>query len=188
VQDLTSLGEMHVRQGLYVGVAPLPGGLANACVVTADRAALRQPFALLESVLAHDALLAPRFARARMVSPPIALGPLAVEAREPGMAGLLLAGDAAGFIDPMTGDGLRFAVRGGELAAAAALDMLQRGTADGFEELARRRRAEFARKCRFNRTLRGLVSWPPGVRAAALGAAVAPAAFRRLISIAGDAA
>ena len=35
----------------------------------------------------------------------------------PGAPGLLLAGDAAGFIDPMTGDGLRFAVRGGELAA-----------------------------------------------------------------------
>jgi hypothetical protein len=35
--------------------------------------------------------------------------------------GLLVAGDAAGFVDPMTGDGLRFAVRGGELVADAAL-------------------------------------------------------------------
>ena len=33
---------------------------------------------------------------------------------------VLLAGDAAGFVDPMTGDGLRFAVEGGELAARAA--------------------------------------------------------------------
>ena len=38
--------------------------------------------------------------------------------RRHAISGLLLAGDAAGFIDPMTGDGLRFAVRGGVLAAA----------------------------------------------------------------------
>ena len=46
-----------------------------------------------------------------------------------GCPGLLLAGDAAGFIDPMTGDGLRFALRGGELAAEAALRELQIGAA-----------------------------------------------------------
>jgi flavin-dependent dehydrogenase len=187
VEGLGPVGEMHVRQGLYVGVAPLGERLANACVVTADRAALRQPFALLESVLSSDDLLGPRFARARMASSPLALGPLAVETREPGMPGLLLAGDAAGFIDPMTGDGLRFAVRGGELAAAAALEMLQRGTADGFEALRRRRRAEFGGKWRFNRALRLLAGSPTGVRAAALSARLAPAGFRRLIRIAGDA-
>ena len=36
------------------------------------------------------------------------LGPLAVESSAAGVPGLLLAGDSAGFIDPMTGDGLRF--------------------------------------------------------------------------------
>ena len=55
------------------------------------------------------------------------LGPLAVNARAAGCPGLLLAGDAAGFVDPMTGDGLRFALRGGELAAQAALDELASG-------------------------------------------------------------
>ena len=34
---MSGFGEMHVRRGGYIGVAPLPGGLANACVVTADR-------------------------------------------------------------------------------------------------------------------------------------------------------
>jgi 2-polyprenyl-6-methoxyphenol hydroxylase-like FAD-dependent oxidoreductase len=40
-----------------------------------------------------------------------------------------LAGDAAGFIDPMTGDGLRFAVQGGELAAAGGV--CRRSNTDG---------------------------------------------------------
>ena len=43
VTGLGEFGEMHVRAGRYIGIAPLPGGLANACVVTADRAALRDP-------------------------------------------------------------------------------------------------------------------------------------------------
>ncbi len=34
VAGTTSFGEMHVRAGRYIGVAPLPGGLTNACVVT----------------------------------------------------------------------------------------------------------------------------------------------------------
>ena len=49
---------------------------------------------------------------------------MAVDAQAAGEPGLLLAGDAAGFIDPMTGDGLRFALAGAELAAAVALEVL----------------------------------------------------------------
>src|SRR5688500_18996565 len=33
VDGLTRFGEMHVRHGHYIGVAPVPGGLANACLV-----------------------------------------------------------------------------------------------------------------------------------------------------------
>ena len=78
----------------------------------------RDPAALLREALTSDPLLAPRFARARAVGAPAVLGPMAVDVSRPGVAGLLLAGDAAGFIDPMTGDGLRYALVGAELAAA----------------------------------------------------------------------
>ena len=30
---MSDLGEMHVRAGRYIGVAPIPGGLANVCLV-----------------------------------------------------------------------------------------------------------------------------------------------------------
>src|SRR4029450_12694412 len=33
VAGVTRLGEMHVRHGHYIGVAPVPGGLTNACLV-----------------------------------------------------------------------------------------------------------------------------------------------------------
>ena len=102
------------------------------------------------------------------------------------MSGLLLAGDAAGFIDPMTGDGLRFAVRGGELAAEAALDALAHGWNGVHDRLAKARRHEFAAKWRFNRALRSLVASPRGVDVANLGARVVPGLVRRIIATAGD--
>ena len=179
-------GEMHVRGDRYIGVAGLPGGLTNACVVAADREALRNPTALLLDSLALDEALAGRFSAARLAAPPVTLGPLAVDCAIPGTRGLLLAGDAAGFIDPMTGDGLRFAVRGAELAALEALRALDHGAADAPLRLSAARRREFAAKWRFNRLLRALAGSAAAVRAAGVGATVAPLWLRQAIRYAGD--
>ncbi|HEY6359196.1 MAG TPA: FAD-dependent monooxygenase, partial [Vicinamibacterales bacterium] len=37
VSDVTDVGEMHVRQGKYIGIAPIADNLANVCVVTGPR-------------------------------------------------------------------------------------------------------------------------------------------------------
>lgn len=183
------LGEMHVRSGRYIGIAPVPGGLTNVCLVkpwgAGDRA-LGDPRTELLGELARDRGLRDRFAGARLVGTPAVLGPLAVEVGDASIDGLLLAGDAAGFIDPMTGDGLRFAVRGAELAAHAALEALEHGWHGVQERLRARRRAEFAGKWRFNRLLRALVASPAAVAAASAGARVAPSALHAAISYAGD--
>ena len=186
VAAMTSRGEMHVRPGYYIGVAPLPGGLTNACIVTADRMRLRDPARLLTTALASEPGLSDRFAAARMIAPPATLGPLAVECQVPGTAGLLLAGDAAGFIDPMTGDGLRFAVRGAELAAVEGLRALETGSANAHVRLAALRRREFSTKWRFNRALRELVGSPGAVRAATLATRVSSWPMRHIITYAGD--
>jgi menaquinone-9 beta-reductase len=186
VTDVDDLGEMHVRQHRYIGVAPVPSGLANVCVVTPTREGFDQPAALLERAVATDWYLADRFAAARLVTPPVVLGPLAVDVVNARVPGLLLAGDAAGFIDPITGDGLRFAICGAELAAAVALRTLERRSGDPQATLQRLRRRAFAAKWRFNRSVRRLVATPSALHAAGIAAAVAPAVFRRVISFAGD--
>ena len=191
VTGTTRLGEMHVRRGHYIGVAPLPDGLTNACLVvphSAGGAPLGQPAEALRDYLSRDPELADRFARARAVAPPTVLGPMAVDASAAGAPGLLLAGDAAGFIDPMTGDGLRFALIGAELAAAVIKEVFA-GTVPverAHLELERRRRVAFQSKWRFNRGLRSLVSSPAGVNAAAITAKVLPAVFQKMIQYAGD--
>jgi flavin-dependent dehydrogenase len=178
-------GEMHLRRGRYIGIAPMPGGLTNACVVTADREALRDPSALLQNTLREDAALRDRFTRARMLSRPVTMGPLAVDNVRSSAPGVLLAGDAAGFIDPMTGDGLRFAFKGAELAAQTAINMIEHGDADA-RSLHRARSREFAGKWRFNRALRALVGSPSAMRAAAVGATLAPSILERTIRFAAD--
>lgn len=183
---LRMFGEMHVRRGRYIGLAPLPGGLANVCVVTADRSALADPAALLMRAIREERMLAGRLETATLVAPAVCMGPMAVECTTPGAPGLLLAGDAAGFIDPMTGDGMRFALRGGELAAEEALHALQHGSGDSHLRLMDTRRREFAAKWRFNRALRTLVGSAATVRLAGLGASIAPRVLQQVIRYAGD--
>jgi flavin-dependent dehydrogenase len=191
VEGRTTLGEMHVRRGHYIGVAPLPKGLTNACLVIPHAhgdAPIGDPSAVLRQHLDRDPDLRARFRHARPVAPPTVLGPMAVDAHAAGEPGMLLAGDAAGFIDPMTGDGLRFALAGAELAANVALDVFAGRTSidRAHLELAAKRRNAFRKKWRFNRALRSLVASPAGVTAAAALAAVAPSVFEHIIRYAGD--
>ena len=186
-----TLGEMHVRPGHYIGIAPVPGGLTNVCLVTAwsmGDAAIGDPRKAIINALARDGLLRDRFAGARFTTTPIVLGPLAVDARDGSIDGLLLAGDAAGFIDPMTGDGLRFAIRGAELTAAAAIEVLAHGWDGVHARLAQTRRAEFAGKWRFNRAVRSLAASPSAVAVATASARLAPAVLRHAMVYAGDCA
>jgi flavin-dependent dehydrogenase len=188
---LEARGEMHVRCDHYIGVAPLPGGLANVCLVTPhprrDGGWTGRRETLLAAIRA-DRALADRFARAQLVDEPLMLGPMAVDARGAGVPGMLLAGDAAGFIDPITGDGLRFALEGAAMAAGLVLDVLG-GRCDqqqAVNRLAAERRRAFAAKWRFNRAVRSLVASAHAVDAAAAAARLAPFAFERIIRYAGD--
>lgn len=186
VAGLGDHGEMHVRTDGYVGIAPLPDGTANVCAVREWRrggAPLRGD--VLAAALAADASLADRFAGAERLGAVQVLGPLAVDARAAGVPGLLLTGDAAGFVDPMTGDGMRFAIRGAELAAEAALRELATGQ-PAWAWLTRARQREFSAKWRVNRTLRRVVASPTGVRAVAALAAAWSAPLSPLIAFAGD--
>jgi flavin-dependent dehydrogenase len=192
VQGLTSRGEMHIRADGYVGIAPLPGGLANVCVVRTPADGRRPvqrddvaPDRIVAAAIAVDPELRARFTRASRVSDVMVLGPLAIESSGAGCRGALLAGDAAGFVDPMTGDGMRFALRGGELAAEAALRELESGT-PSFAALAQARAREFSGKWRINRALRTLVGSPRALDLAAVVARHWGAPVRYLIGVAGD--
>jgi flavin-dependent dehydrogenase len=188
VVGLSDLGEMHIRAGWYLGIAPLPGGIANVCLVVRPQRERVSPRDLIMRAIAAEPELADRFASAAFHDKVSALGPLAVEARSNGVPGLLLAGDASGFIDPMTGDGLYLAMRGAMLAAIETRRALETGElGKASSRLLTARRRAFGTKVRFNRVVRRLVDMPVGLRLATRGALLAPAAVRYAVRYAGGA-
>ena len=65
-----------------------------------------------------------RFAGAQLEGKRVAFGPLAHSTRGLTAGNVLLAGDAAGFIDPFTGQGVYLALRGGIAAAHAIAEAI----------------------------------------------------------------
>jgi flavin-dependent dehydrogenase len=187
------LGEMHVSARGYCGVAPLAGGLANVAFVLEERE-LQEAGGDLggfyqRTLERRFPALAERLARARLVAPPRAIGPLAVACRGVAADGALLLGDAAGFYDPFTGEGVTLALRGAELAAAAIRDALARAGSRPLGRLVayERAREEATRdKFRFNHRLQLAIASPRLANAIARRLRRRPDLADRLVGVAGD--
>jgi flavin-dependent dehydrogenase len=187
IDGVSDVGEMHVRPSAYIGLAPLSDTLVNVCVVTGPRPEGRGPVQVMRHIIEGDPALAPRFRSVQWRGSPRVMGPLAASVVMPGVEGLLLAGDAAGFIDPMTGDGLRLAMQGGLLAAREALEALDSADLQGaVRRLADARRETLGRKLQFNRVLRFVSGSATAIALASCGATLAPGLLRRVVRYAGD--
>jgi flavin-dependent dehydrogenase len=117
---------MVIGRGWYCGLAPVPGRRVNIGVVVAEgrlRAAVadgRGPDSVVQDVLAS--IPGPREPwRDAPPSDGVAVAlPLAHRVTRRAGRGFLLVGDAAGFIDPLSGEGLHRALVSAELGAEAA--------------------------------------------------------------------
>jgi menaquinone-9 beta-reductase len=129
-----------------------------------------------------------RLRDARRVGPVRALGPLAYEVAPPRDDGILLVGDAAGFLDPFTGEGIYAALRSAELAAEIGVRALGAGdvSAATLGSAHTRRVAESAGKTRATLILQRVIAR----RALSVGAARLlarrPAHLARLMGVFGD--
>jgi len=127
---------MVLLDGAYCGLAPVPGGRINVGIVLASarwRAALAARGA---AVLGADVLRA--IPSAQGVAEPWRTGepvdaiagaaPLGHRVTRRAGAGWILVGDAAGFLDPFTGEGLHRALVSARLGAEATAAALRAGT------------------------------------------------------------
>ena len=141
-------GEMHVRRDAYCGVAPLSikgaGQLANVALVVDQSEAAnlrRDPHRYFLQSLAVFRGLRERLTEAPIVRPILTTGPMCAGSRS-APEGLFLAGDAAGFRDPFTGQGIYRALRGGAMAAMGVREALT-GRGDATRRFESRREGEF---------------------------------------------
>lgn len=190
VAGMGDVGEMHVTDGAYVGLAPVGGGLTNvAAVIRLDRSTVRGPPAVrLQAAIAHLPEVRDRLARARFATPARAVGPFARSTRRASADGVLLVGDAADFYDPFTGEGIWAALRGGELAArhvagALATGRFGRAALAGYD---RERRRVFGGKWVVERLIGAAVARPALLNRSAARLARRPALADMLVGVTGD--
>lgn len=168
LHGLDGAGELHVTSWGCVGIADVGAGAANVtAVVNGDHAQRVRtgPEAFFDEVIGEMA----RLGGARRDGGVLATGPFDWPVRAAVADGVVLVGDAAGYYDPFTGQGIYRALRGAELAAEhvdAALranDVSARALG-GYDRAHRR---EFGPGERLQHVIEGFVSRPRLMAAAA---------------------
>lgn len=113
--------DLYFFDGGYCGVQPVGKDAVNACAMVRASAARS-----LDEVLSRHSELDRRSRDWQPLFAPISTSGLRFREPQTESNGMLLAGDAAGFIDPFAGDGISLALHSGALAAEALLPFLQR--------------------------------------------------------------
>ena len=130
VPDLGHFGEIFVDPPDYAILNPIAPGRANLSIVVPLGHAAPWSGRLdsfFDARAKHLPHLARRIAGGRRVAPVRAMGPLAYRVDPPRTGGVLMVGDATGFYDPFSGEGIFNGLRSAELAAETAVRALRRG-------------------------------------------------------------
>jgi len=170
--DLGQHVEMYVGAGAYFALNPLDAERVNVMVVVRERQLAAWSGAVDEGMRGKALELGRgrrSFENAERLGERVSVGPLAFAVRDVVFPGALLAGDAAGFLNPFTGQGVFLALRGGLDAAetiAAALAAPEREAA-AFRAYASRRASDLRARRRAARVVDALLEVPFLARRAA---------------------
>ncbi len=185
------VGEIFVDPPDYAILNPLAPDRANLSLVVplaharpwAQR--LETFFAARIKQLPH---LSTRLAGATRVDRVRAMGPLAYRVHPPAVGGVLFVGDAAGFYDPFTGEGVFTALHSAELLADMAAAAIERGdtSVSALEGYERARRDAFRAKARVTRAIQLVIRHRFLANAFARFLARRPAAVDLLLGVVGD--
>jgi menaquinone-9 beta-reductase len=111
--------DLYFFDGGYCGVQPVhvAGENSNSGRVNASAMVRADVASTLPEVFAQHPSLRDRSRHWTSLSDPVTTSPLIFRNPQPERDGMLMAGDAAGFVDPFVGDGISLALRSGSLAA-----------------------------------------------------------------------
>ena len=179
-------GELRAMGRGCVGMAEVGGGRCNVTVVVAGdeaREVAGDPAGFFD-----DALRRFGFADAWRVDEVLSTGPFDFPVRRATVDGALLVGDAAGYYDPFTGQGIFRALRGAELAARTADAALRAGdlSAAALAPYERDRRRAFGPGERVQHLVEAFVSRPALLRLVSRVCEWRPSLGDALIRVTGD--
>jgi len=160
VPGIDGFGEMHVGNGYYIGLAPVPNGQLNVgMALPLPRSGdVRLPAEeRFEAAIASLPAVAARLGPSRRLTPIHGAAPIGHRVTRPAGDGWMLIGDAAGFIDPFTGEGIYRALRSARLAAGP-LTGPDAGVVDRYLHA---RRSAFAAKDALTWLIQGMLAAPP---------------------------
>jgi flavin-dependent dehydrogenase len=183
--------EVHFFAGGYFACTAVEGGLVSLNLVL-DRAlyagAGLPRDAALDAWLARVPALGERLSRGRRVDPVRGIGPLATRTTRQTFDGAALVGDACGYVDPVTGEGIFFALKGAEMLAESAIPALHAGRVDraSLAGYVRGRRREIAPRAAFSTLLQRGLRHPTLVRRALGVLETRPELVDVLVSVTGD--
>jgi geranylgeranyl reductase family protein len=191
LENCRDLGEIFVDPPDYAILNPIAPDRVNLALVVPLTHASRWSDRLDDFMAARVRQLphlARRLAGATRVAPIRALGPLAHRVEQPNTGGVLLVGDAGGFYDPFTGEGVFTALRSAELAATTIVRALASGdvSARALAGYERARREIFTGKERVTRALQFLIRHRRLANLACRALARRPAALDTLLGVFGD--
>jgi flavin-dependent dehydrogenase len=155
--------ELHPFNGGYCGLVHIEDGLTNVCLLADyEVVAGRRPAQFWEWLLQNVPSLRACAGDAQPAMPWLATANITFGAAQPLHGDVLRCGDAAGFIHPLTGDGMAMAARSGELAAAVVGAGLRGGLAPGDVPLlyAAAWQREFAQRLKWGARLQPLLTSP----------------------------
>ena len=156
--------EIHQFTGGYAGLVRIDERTVNLCftVCRSQLGKARSFEHLQEHLLGENPLLHALLAGAEPVSPLRTAWPVYFPQRRCFGAGFLLVGDAARVTEPVTGEGIFFALRSGQLAAATIASALREGntTPARLRQYAEACRREFHGRLRLNSFIRVLMYRP----------------------------
>ncbi|MCY2959193.1 MAG: NAD(P)/FAD-dependent oxidoreductase [Planctomycetota bacterium] len=189
--DWGGSAEVHFFEGGYFACTAVEGGIVSLNLVL-DRAlyvgAGLPRDAALEAWLSRVPALGERLARGRRVDPVRGIGPLAGRTTQQTFDGAALVGDACGYVDPVTGEGIFFALKGAEMLSQSAIAALHAGRVDraSLRDYARGRRREIVPRVAFASLLQRGLRHPRLVRSALGLLESRPELVDVLVSVTGD--
>jgi len=154
---------MHVSHPGYTGIAPVGNNRANVVLVVAKKCLAGENIdKFFKKIVLKNILRREILGVGKPVEKTRVINSLAYSVKTPKCGGLLLVGDATGFIDPFTGEGIYLSLRSSQLASRVVKSAFDRSdfSKKQLKTYDRMRKKEFNKKVILSKVLQRLIYSP----------------------------